>query len=414
MNSDSFGEVPRLLTAAETAAPVEAVDVVAQDLRQRFEARRVSFLIVDLTGRAVVRLAEAAEAGVGEAQQATERIDLPGSVYERVVRTQRLHREPAACGERLIVPVTNRGDAIGLLELTLPACTGRADLQAVWEAAHILAYIVIANQRFTDLYTWGKRSRQHTLPAEIQHRLLPPSLSCEAAQFALCGHLEPTGGASGDTFDYTLGRDTLHLSVTDPMGHDLHSALLATILVGSLRNARRSGSGLAEQAHCADQALTEYGKGHATGQLLRVSLYDGRAHLVNAGHPWPLRVRDGQVETVTCAVDRPFGLPLPVLDCYRVQEIDLRPGDRLIMLTDGMLEGAAAKADLPAVLRHTKNLHPRETALALTGAVMDAVGDRLHDDATVVCLDWHGPQETRRHVSSGADTTRASPAHHTP
>jgi hypothetical protein len=39
--------LPRLLTAAETAAPV---DVIAEDLRQRFEAAKVSFLIVDLTG----------------------------------------------------------------------------------------------------------------------------------------------------------------------------------------------------------------------------------------------------------------------------------------------------------------------------------------------------------------------------
>lgn len=408
---DSFEEAPRLLTAAEMAAPVEAVDVVARDLRRRFQADRVSFLIVDLTGRAVVRLSTA---GAEDAEQETERIELVGSVYEQVVRTQKLHREAAARGERVIVPVTNRGDAVGLLELTLPACPQEEDLQAVWEAAHILAYIVIANQRFTDLYTWGKRTTQLTLPAEIQHQLLPPSLSCEAAQFALCGHLEPTGGASGDTFDYTLDRDTLHLSVTDPMGHDLHSALLATILVGALRNARREHADLAEQAHRADQALAEYGMGHATGQLLRVGLHDGRAHLVNAGHPWPLRMRDGQVEEIPCAVDRPFGLALPERPHYRVQEVDLRPGDRLIMLTDGMLEGAAVTADLPAVLRRTRHLHPRETALALTSAVMDAVEDRLYDDATVVCLDWHGPQETQRHVGSGADLRRASPGRNDP
>ncbi|MFI1921593.1 SpoIIE family protein phosphatase [Streptomyces sp. NPDC020377] len=33
---------------------------------------------------------------------------------------------------------------------------------------------------------------------------------------------------------------------------------------------------------------------------------------------------------------------------------------------------------------------------------------RLEDDATVMCLDRHGPQERQRHVSSGADTRQAS------
>src|SRR5690348_9775423 len=49
--SDAHGELPRLLTAAETAAPVEAVDVVSEDLRRRFNATKVSFLILDLTGK---------------------------------------------------------------------------------------------------------------------------------------------------------------------------------------------------------------------------------------------------------------------------------------------------------------------------------------------------------------------------
>ena len=56
--SSAHDELPRLLTAAETAAPVDAVDVVAEDLRQRFEATKVSFLIVDANGRtALVGLA---------------------------------------------------------------------------------------------------------------------------------------------------------------------------------------------------------------------------------------------------------------------------------------------------------------------------------------------------------------------
>ena len=406
---DGQGELPRLLTAAETAAPVEAVDVVAGDLLRRFGATRVSFLIVDLTGRAVVPLSTASRAKAGAGRQA-DRIDLFGSVYEHVVRTQQPYQETTDQGERVIFPVTNRGDAIGLLELLLPAGPGQEVLNAVGEAAHLLAYIVIANQRFTDLYTWGRRSRPLTLASEIQHQLLPPSLACEAAQFALCGNLEPSEDVSGDTFDYILDRDTLHLSLTDTMGHDLQAALSATVLVGALRGARRQGADLMEQARQADLALAAHRpSGHATGQLVRIDLHTGRAELINAGHPRPLRMRDGTVEEIALEADQPFGLPMAILHPHHVQELDLRPGDRLIMLTDGMLERGAEKVDLSALVRDTRHLHPRETVLTLSTAVLDAAGGHLEDDATVMCLDWHGPQETQRHVGSGADIQQASP-----
>jgi serine phosphatase RsbU (regulator of sigma subunit) len=268
-------------------------------------------------------------------------------------------------------------------------------IASVAGAAHALAYIVIANRRFTDLFDWGQRSVPLSLEAEIQHRLLPGSYTCEAGQFTLAGWLEPAGDVAGDTFDFSLERDILHLSMTDAMGHTLQAALLATVLVGALRNARRRGVGLAEQARLAYDALSSYSPSHAfvTGQLVRVDLPSGTARIINAGHPPPIRVRDGRAEEISLYADPPFALPMT--GDYRVQEIALEAGDRLVFVTDGMLERNAASVDIPSFMTACRHLHPREAVQQLTQAVVHACGGKLRDDATVLCLDWHGNSQAR-------------------
>ncbi|MEU5891642.1 PP2C family protein-serine/threonine phosphatase [Streptomyces sp. NPDC047461] len=376
-------ELGELLAAAEAAPPGESVDVVAHDLQKRFGAESVSFLFLDLIGQRLVRLAAAGD----EPADSGEPIDLQGSVYDSVLRSQRQHVDPdSQGGRRVITPVTNRGDCIGVLELTLQSADDTV-LRQVRDAAHALAYIIVTDRRFTDLYHLGRRTTETSLAAEIQHQLLPSAPCCEAAQFTLAAGLVPADDIGGDTYDYTLDRDTLHLSITDAMGHDTNSALLATLLVGALRRARRSGCDALKQAHHAHQALLSHGSGLATGQLLCVDLETGLCELVNAGHPRPLLMRDNTVEEVELAANLPFGVVAPTP--YRLQELHLRPGDRLVLLTDGMQERDAAAVDLASVIHDTRALHPREAVRSLTAAVLDACHGSLRDDATVLILDWH-------------------------
>ncbi|MFZ1993367.1 MAG: PP2C family protein-serine/threonine phosphatase, partial [Solirubrobacteraceae bacterium] len=268
--------------------------------------------------------------------------------------------------------------------------------------AHALAYVVIANRRFTDLFEWGQRSVPLSLAAEVQHRLLPAAYTCEAAEFAVAAWLEPAGEVAGDTFDFSLERDTLHLSLTDAMGHSLEAAILATVLVGALRNGRRAGLGSAEQAARASAGLAEHfhRSEYVTGQLARVDLRSGRAEIVNAGHQLPLRVRDGRVSVVELEPDLPFGWGE---HRYRVQRLGLAPGDRLVFLTDGLVE-RNGDVDIQGLVAAGAGMHPREAVQHLIRAVLQASEGHLKDDATVMCLDWHGGSQRLRTSDSGADS----------
>ena len=94
---------------------------------------------------------------------------------------------------------------------------------------------------------------------------------------------------------------------------------------------------------------------------------------------------------------------------FTVQPLSLRPGDRIVFVTDGMLERRAADLDIHATICDTADLHPREVVHALGAAVLGVTGGNLRDDATVLCLDWYGGSRRRR-TEAGASHGRASAA----
>jgi hypothetical protein len=188
-----------LLAAVENASPVAAADVLGERLKDALGASGVSFLVADFSGRDLVRLGHAGSEAAGRTQgrETAERVPLAGGPHGRALASQTLEVETGAAGVRLFAPVTNRGEAIGVLELSLPRAPDEQTLTDVALAAHVLAYVVIANRRFTDLFEWGQRSVRLSLAAEIQHRLLPGSYTCEAGQFTLAAWLEPSGDIAG-------------------------------------------------------------------------------------------------------------------------------------------------------------------------------------------------------------------------
>ncbi|MET8088670.1 PP2C family protein-serine/threonine phosphatase [Micromonospora sp. NPDC005220] len=401
-----------VLDAAEAASPVEAVEAVTREVGVALGASAVSFLIADLSGRALVRLAYVPIDNAGGTHRYGEEVAtvLPfdGSPAEQALRTQTVQVVGGSDSWTVLAPVTERGEVIGLLEMMLPEEPTAQELGEIARTAHALAFVVIANRRHTDLFEWGQRTDPFTLSAEIQRRLLPSAFTCEASAFTLSGWLEPAASIGGDTFDYSLGRDVLHFSVTDAMGHGVASALTATLGVGSLRNTRRRGAGLVEQADAANTAVAEHAGvrgSYVTAVLGCLDLRTGVCTLLNAGHVPPLLVRGGEIEPLRLPGNFPLGM-FTEAD-FLHEEITLQPGDRLVVVTDGMLERNAANLDLPAVLRSISDLHPREAVRALADAVLEVGGPTLADDATLLIIDWHGGHQRDRRSSAGADVERA-------
>ncbi len=409
---DVPSDVGALLDAVEAASPVRAVDVFATELARIVGAVDVTFLIADLSGDTLIRLPASEDlppAGTGPAGRPAV-VPLAGSPYEQAVRSQRVFVEPRPGAFRVYAPVTERGDALGVLELTLPEAPDDEVLSLVASAAHALAYVVIANRRHTDLFERGQRTVPFSLAAEIQRRLLPASFTCEAAEFTLAGWLEPASDVGGDTFDYSVEHDTLHVSLSDAMGHTVAAAQLATLAVGSLRNSRRSHAGVVEQAQRAHEAIGTYGleEGFVSALLLRVDLRTGTTAAVNAGHPVPYLVRDGRGGRLELEPDLPLGMLAGAT--YREQTVQLRPGDRLVLLTDGILERNASTLDVVRALHDTAELHPREVVHTFAQSVLEHTRGQLEDDATVLCLDWYGPEpgSPGRTSRAGATQSRAT------
>jgi hypothetical protein len=384
-------DVKTLLASVEAAPPIDAAEVVAAALTDALGARDVSFLIADYSGRALIRLSHVGRASHDGEDVNRERghsVALLGTPHGRALAEQEVQIVPDAGGFRVYAPVTSRGEAVGVLSLEFDDEPDPQTLATVAAGAHALAYIVIANRRFTDLFDWGQRTVPLSLEAEIQHRLLPASYTCEGGQFTLAGWLEPAGDVGGDTFDFSVERDTLHVSMTDAMGHTLNAAVLATVLVGALRNARRRGVELAEQCRLANEALCGFADDgdFVTGQVVRVDNLSGTARIVNAGHPLPILIRDGRAANLELAPSLPFGIAVDAE--YPVQDLLLQAGDRLVFLTDGMLERNAADVNAVEILTQTRHLHPREAVQALTQAVVQACGGELRDDEP--CSVWTG------------------------
>jgi serine phosphatase RsbU (regulator of sigma subunit) len=261
------------------------------------------------------------------------------------------------------------------------------------EIATLAAHELQAASTGTDRYTMSARTRRLTLAAEMQWELLP-GRSRIRPSFSLAGQLEPSYAVRGDSFDWAEHDGRLYLTVLNGMGDGVPAALLSSLVTHSLRNARRAGIGLADQAALADQAVFAQHRGatHVAALLLELDLSSGVLLVVDAGSPRLLLLRDGSVQEQRLEAQLPLGM-FESSD-YRTQQFQLRTGDRLMVVSDGVFDAATAtgrygEAALSRFLRRTRSMAPLQAVRSLLGDLRTFIGDSdLEDDAVAVCLDW--------------------------
>ncbi|MCK7622844.1 SpoIIE family protein phosphatase [Streptomyces sp. RS10V-4] len=191
-------------------------------------------------------------------------------------------------------------------------------------------------------------TREHVLAVSLQRSLLPGDLPEQNAVRVAHRYLPAQPGVGGDWFDVIpLPGARVALVVGDVVGHGVHAA--ATM--GRLRTAVHNFTALDlppdELLSYVDELVTRIDQdpprgvqpGQITGATLLYLVYDpttGRCRSASAGHVPPALVRpDGTADFLPVPANLPLGLGTSVFETHTV---DLPPGSRLVLYTDGLVE----------------------------------------------------------------------------
>ncbi|MGI5260594.1 PP2C family protein-serine/threonine phosphatase [Streptomyces angustmyceticus] len=376
--------------ALRAAAPHALVATLRDVLTTAYGARAVRLFLTDYGGT-VLCSCDPEESGATS-------LPVSGSPEGRALGSQEPREQQVPHGDETDhhLPVTVRGDRIGILTVRLPGDRGAPEvLDELRYVADLLGREILVAERDTDLYQRARRASRLTLAAEMQWQLLPARAYSDE-RFALGAQLEPAYAVYGDNFDWTSDADRLLLTVTNGMGEGIEASLLTNLAVNALRNARRAGVGLADQAALADQAVHDHYRGasHVSTLLVSVERATGRGQAIDAGSPQLWRMRGKAIERVALDAQLPLGMFEE--SHYVPQEFTVAPGDRLIFVSDGVYETLSplgeryAERALARAIHATSLLPAAMVPRAMLRDVAEYRDAESLDDALVLCLDWFG------------------------
>lgn len=322
-------------------------------------------------------------------------VDIAGTAAGRAFTLERTEVETTDGGEvRVWAPLINGTACLGVLRVDVAQPAGDPALRAIEQVAALTAELLIGKGQYTDAFELSRREQPMSLAAELQRSNLPP-VALVTDRIAVAGMLQPAYEVAGDTFDYALNEDGLHVAILDSVGHDLDSSLVSHLAQGCLRNSRRRGLDLVDAYVEVDEAVAQRFPDlrFATAAFGRLDLDTGWFRWISAGHPAPVVLRGDAVAgpaSVTPSLPIGLGRGLPPT----VNEVQLAPGDGLVLYTDGVVEGGVRGAERFGLERFTdllgsvlhEDIPPAEVVRRLTHAVLEHSVYELRDDVGIVLV----------------------------
>ena len=248
---------------------------------------------------------------------------------------------------------------------------------------------LIENARLVQAEEAGRRYQQElSIAANIQQRLLAVTLP-EVPFARVNGRNLSCKEIGGDFFEAVNTPDGLAIVVADVSGKGVSAALLASILQGMVYSHLISGMPLTDIVAAVNRFFTykHIGEKYATMILTRLSP-DGDLEYVNCGHVPPVWICGKEVLRPSHG-NLPVGLLADAT--YSSDRCQMRPGDRLILVTDGVTEAENARGDMFESERLEVVSGKSSSMEDIFRAVADFCGGTpLNDDCTVVEVAYTG------------------------
>lgn len=328
-----------------------------------------------------------------------------GADYRPLAELRRT-REPLPLGEldckpldaELLLPLASRKELLGFISLgpkrseepysfsdtsllkTVAAQTGLA-----------LENSMLSEEIASEVARREILTREMEIAREVQQRLFPQNMPpVPALEYA--GHCRPAQGVGGDYYDFlALANGRLGLAIADVSGKGVPAALLMASLQASTRGQLQDESGrVAELTSNVNRLVCDASPDNRYATFFYAQFNPATRRLIytNGGHNAPILLRGDDVIRLE-AGGPPVGLFR--LSQYVQEEVQLLPGDLLVLYTDGISEAENATEEewgedaLIATARQCDGLAPLETIRRIMKAADEfAAGAPQHDDMTLV------------------------------
>jgi serine phosphatase RsbU (regulator of sigma subunit) len=374
----------------EQAVAVDAIhvfDVVAPAVlpeqlvaeAQRIAKVPVALYVMDIDGSHLLRVAGA--------QRLPQRLEAPLAIGPEIDSDglTALNAQLARYPGLVVVPLWLRGRATGVLITLGPPQHSLAEVARQAAAAITLA------DRYTDAFASATRRKPPKAAAEIQQSLLPPRIS-RVTGGQVAGNVLPSYEVAGDWFDAVENADGIWITLANGLGDTTRAAASSAVALGALRASRRSRGTMREALMLMHRTLKQMPgpRAEMTAVATHWDPLTQQLTVANCGHLAPVIIRAGRtVERLRVPEGRGLGgrsSPRPT-----EQTSSLGPGDRLIMVSDGVIVDEEGKAGIgfdgvtEAALLSERGT-AADTVRKVHSAVLEATGGDLDDDATAVCL----------------------------